>query len=1094
MAASESLRFDIIGNDRGSDAFSRFGRSVSDVSAKMDGATARSIFLDDALKRQAETAKRSTDATLALAASDKILDEVERRLADGALEAELALKREADAKKKSGDAALSAAAKNKTFADSLSKIADSAKKGGGPAWLGPALALAPAAGTLTGVAAGASVGLAGAAVAGGAALAAFGAVAKPVLADALKAEQAVNTAQQAYQATIAAGVPKAQAQLSLQTANSNAMLTYSAALKGGAKPATALAAYHLTLAKNQLAYNAATNAGAFQAKAYAAEQLAIGKAYANLSPQQIALSKQLGNMANAWDNLKAAETPVVAGALQPWLQSVTSLTGKLPPVIGAVSPVIGDLGTMMNNVVTSPAFTTFRNFIANQGSYAVLSGGSALIDFFDAFIILLPKFTPLITMASNGIGELGQKVLNWSQSAKASQDIAKFMDWFRVNGPVVGGLLKNIGLALGALAPGLTAGGITELKLLSDFFGLVAKLPPAIAKPLLEVAGVLLTLNKLGVFSVGVKFVGKVASWLTNGVVSIGSGASAAAEMQAAMTAGGASAAAEIRAAMATGGTAAAAEVGAGEAAGGASAGGAVVAAEKAAAPAIGSMIGLAVAAQVGGYLAEKQFSTLFNTGVAGASSAGGAGLRQGAPLSSVLAGTGTNTSLKISVNTTALDKLLTELGFTQLSIGQINKLVAKPGANVGAIDALIYQLGGTQSDILAVNKLIVKPHSDTSNVDALLKRIGLTPPQIAGVNQLIAKPHSDTSHIDAVLAKLGLTAQQIKTINGMVATPRVNVVGSGSGQITATENILGMKTQKLGSLTFVARGGMITGGIPGRDSKLAMLMPGEVVVPTAMVQAGAVDHLRGRLPGFAAGGLVPAGMAAAPGWAAGRETAFIRGAANAGSGPLMSAFLAAAGTAAAAAAPKSSYAPGSPAYGGSILREQQFAASLFGGYGWSVPYEMPALISLWNQESGWNPYAANPTSNARGIPQNINGWSAYAPGDWANQIRWGESYIKGRYGSPTGAWAHEGAFNWYDNGGFLPPGLSLAYNGTGVPEPVIPASRIAAGAPQTIIIQVDPAVAAVTPSRDLGRHIAGHLATFIKGGGRIYPAGTAPR
>ena len=35
------------------------------------------------------------------------------------------------------------------------------------------------------------------------------------------------------------------------------------------------------------------------------------------------------------------------------------------------------------------------------------------------------------------------------------------------------------------------------------------------------------------------------------------------------------------------------------------------------------------------------------------------------------------------------------------------------------------------------------------------------------------------------------------------------------------------------------------------------MLMPGEVVVPTQMVNAGAVDHLRGQLPGFAAGGAV---------------------------------------------------------------------------------------------------------------------------------------------------------------------------------------------------------------------------------------------
>lgn len=53
------------------------------------------------------------------------------------------------------------------------------------------------------------------------------------------------------------------------------------------------------------------------------------------------------------------------------------------------------------------------------------------------------------------------------------------------------------------------------------------------------------------------------------------------------------------------------------------------------------------------------------------------------------------------------------------------------------------------------------------------------------------------------------------------------------------------------------ARGGLITGGLPGQDSVPGLLMPGEVVIPTHMVRAGAVDHLRGRLPGFASGGLV---------------------------------------------------------------------------------------------------------------------------------------------------------------------------------------------------------------------------------------------
>lgn len=85
-----------------------------------------------------------------------------------------------------------------------------------------------------------------------------------------------------------------------------------------------------------------------------------------------------------------------------------------------------------------------------------------------------------------------------------------------------------------------------------------------------------------------------------------------------------------------------------------------------------------------------------------------------------------------------------------------------------------------------------------------------------------------------------------------------VNFVGSGTGSIAFKESIPGVTTgpSSSGILGFHAAGGFISGGIPWKDSVMAMLMPGEVVVPTGMVNAGAVDHLRGKLPGFAAGGL----------------------------------------------------------------------------------------------------------------------------------------------------------------------------------------------------------------------------------------------
>jgi hypothetical protein len=114
----------------------------------------------------------------------------------------------------------------------------------------------------------------------------------------------------------------------------------------------------------------------------------------------------------------------------------------------------------------------------------------------------------------------------------------------------------------------------------------------------------------------------------------------------------------------------------------------------------------------------------------------------------------------------------------------------------------------------------------------------------------------------------------------------------------------------------------------------------------------------------------------------------------------------------------------------------QAFAASLLGQYGWGQD-QMPPLISLWNQESGWNSNAVNPSSGAYGIPQSLGHGHPYNLGDYKAQVIWGLNYIKSTYGSPSAAWAHERAFNWYDRGGAWPSG-TLGFNGSGLTEGVL--------------------------------------------------------
>ena len=90
---------------------------------------------------------------------------------------------------------------------------------------------------------------------------------------------------------------------------------------------------------------------------------------------------------------------------------------------------------------------------------------------------------------------------------------------------------------------------------------------------------------------------------------------------------------------------------------------------------------------------------------------------------------------------------------------------------------------------------------------------------------------------------------------------------------------------------------------------------------------------------------------------------------------------------------------------------------------GWSG--QVQDWLNVIMRESGGSMTAKNPTSGAYGIAQFIEGPAGYAKyggnvGTLAGQLVAMANYIKGRYGSPAAAWAHELADKWYGLGGLL--------------------------------------------------------------------------
>ena len=90
--------------------------------------------------------------------------------------------------------------------------------------------------------------------------------------------------------------------------------------------------------------------------------------------------------------------------------------------------------------------------------------------------------------------------------------------------------------------------------------------------------------------------------------------------------------------------------------------------------------------------------------------------------------------------------------------------------------------------------------------------------------------------------------------------------------------------------------------------------------------------------------------------------------------------------------------------------------------YGWGAGREWDAIKWIVQKESSWNPRAANPTSSARGLFQQMTSIHGPVAKTAAGQAGWGLKYIKNRYGSPTRAQAFWRRNNWYADGGLVKP------------------------------------------------------------------------
>jgi len=270
--------------------------------------------------------------------------------------------------------------------------------------------------------------------------------------------------------------------------------------------------------------------------------------------------------------------------------------------------------------------------------------------------------------------------------------------------------------------------------------------------------------------------------------------------------------------------------------------------------------------------------------------------------------------------------------------------------------------------------------------------------------------------------------------------------------------------------------------GYGGGDRWPALLEGGEAVVPKHLTPAVAPFLKAHGVPGFAAGGIAGPDFREAIHPAAGVFASRMTSAAASIEASIASYVNAHAHLTGTLTGLGGGFPAGGPG-GGAPSANAALARAMMPAWGSGPAWAAWNAVAM--RESGWNQFADNASSGAYGIPQSLPftkmpkaAWPSWAGGSSnpAAQIGWMIGYIRSAYGSPQNAWAHELSAGWYDKGGYLPPGASIAYNGTGRPERV--------GGPSVVNYNVHVAVPASANQAEVGRHVVTAIREFEKRSG----------
>lgn len=173
----------------------------------------------------------------------------------------------------------------------------------------------------------------------------------------------------------------------------------------------------------------------------------------------------------------AAQTGFLPG-LEAAIKTLLPFAGPIASFIGGIAKVLGDMAQAAAKALTGPFWTQFFTFIAQLAGPSLQSLGAIIGNLAEGFAGLFQALAPSAGGMGGGLVAITKAFSDWATHLGTNQGFQKFLQFVKDNAPAVGQFLENLAIVVGKLLIALAPLGAVLVVVIEKLTAFLATLTP----------------------------------------------------------------------------------------------------------------------------------------------------------------------------------------------------------------------------------------------------------------------------------------------------------------------------------------------------------------------------------------------------------------------------------------------------------------------------------------------------------------------------------------------------------------------------------------------------------------------------------------